>query len=66
VAVKDAAKERIGKKKQPKDKPWFDEKYIKFNEQRNQSRQRWLTIKPKQMRTTIVARNVQKHAGLKI
>jgi len=43
--IKSAAKERVGEKKQQKNKPWFDEKYLKLHEERKQARQRWLIEK---------------------
>jgi len=38
--IKSAAKERVGEKKQQKNKPSFDEKWFKLHEERKQARQR--------------------------
>ena len=41
--MKSAARERIGKKKQQKNKPRFDEECLTLHEERKQARQRWLS-----------------------
>jgi len=61
--VKGAPKERVGEKKQQKNKPWFDEECIKLHEEKNKQVNDGKVIKAKHIPITTVTQNATPHVG---